>query len=52
MEPLWQDETSERGLVFGPDGLDSIFAFPLHVAAARRFFAAQSTTGAHDYTVR
>jgi ADP-ribose pyrophosphatase YjhB (NUDIX family) len=33
------DETSERGLVFGSDGLDEVFAFPLHVEAARRFFS-------------
>ncbi|MBS2014471.1 MAG: NUDIX domain-containing protein [Deltaproteobacteria bacterium] len=31
-------ETSERGLVFGPDGLEEVFAFPLHAEAARRFF--------------
>lgn len=44
-------ETSERGLVFGPDGLESIFAFPLHVEAARRFFAQLGITGAHDHVV-
>lgn len=32
-------ETSERGLIFGPRGLDEVFAFPLHVEAARRFFS-------------
>ncbi len=42
-------ETLERGLVFGPDGLDEVFAFPLHVEAARRFFAERSLTGAHAY---
>jgi ADP-ribose pyrophosphatase YjhB (NUDIX family) len=42
-------ETSERGLVFGPDGLDGVFAFPLHAEAARRFFAARSVTGEHAY---
>ena len=42
-------ETLERGLVFGPDGLDEAFAFPLHVEAARRFFAERSVTGAHAY---
>jgi hypothetical protein len=42
-------ETSERGLVFGPEGLDAIFAFPLHVQAARRFFAEHAITGNHDY---
>ena len=42
-------ETSERGLVFGPGGLDDIFAFPLHAEAARRFFADRGLTGDHDY---
>jgi len=43
------EETSERGLVFGPDGLDEVFAFPLHAEAARRFFTARSISGAHAY---
>jgi len=44
------DEVPERGLVFGPEGLDEVFAFPLHVEAARRFFAELGVDGAHDYT--
>ena len=40
-------ETSERGLIFGPGGLDAIFAFPLHVEAARRFFAERGREGEH-----
>lgn len=44
-------EASERGLVFGPAGLESIFAFPLHAEAARRFFAARGSEGDHDYVV-
>ena len=44
-------ETSERGLVFGPQGLDEIFAFPLHVLAVERWFAARNARGAHDYTI-
>ncbi|MFO0737256.1 MAG: NUDIX domain-containing protein [Labilithrix sp.] len=44
-------ETSERGLVFGPDGLDDVFAFPLHAEAARRFFDARSITGGHGYVI-
>lgn len=43
-------ETSERGLVFGPDGLDAVFAFSLHTEAARRFFTERGITGPHDYT--
>jgi ADP-ribose pyrophosphatase YjhB (NUDIX family) len=42
-------EVTERGVVFGPDGLDDLFAFPLHVAALRRFFAERSILGPHDY---
>lgn len=43
-------ETSERGLVFGPDGLEPLFAFELHVAAMQRFFAASGITGPSRYT--
>jgi len=42
-------ETSERGLVFGAGGLDEVFAFPLHVEAARRFFDARGQAGPHDF---
>lgn len=42
-------EVTERGVVFGPDGLDEVFAFPLHVEAARRWFAARGIEGANDY---
>lgn len=45
-------ETSERGLVFGPDGLDEVFAFPLHAEAARRFFAQRQITGPHRWQTR
>lgn len=44
-------EASERGLVFGPGGLEGVFAFPLHAEAARRFFAARGITGDHGYVV-
>ena len=50
LPPFHQDaETSERGLVFGPDGLDDEFAFPLHAEAARRCFAQREITGPHAY---
>lgn len=42
-------ETSERGVVFGPDGIDEVFAFPLHAEAARRFFKDRGVIGNHDY---
>jgi ADP-ribose pyrophosphatase YjhB (NUDIX family) len=45
-------ETSERGLVFGPGGLDDVFAFSLHAAAARRYFASHGVTGPHGFTPR
>lgn len=47
--PFENAETSERGLVFGPGGLDEVFAFPLHAEAARRFFAERGITGDHAY---
>jgi ADP-ribose pyrophosphatase YjhB (NUDIX family) len=43
------EETAERGLIFGPGGLDEVFAFPLHIEAARRFFAEREVTGEHAY---
>jgi ADP-ribose pyrophosphatase YjhB (NUDIX family) len=45
-------ETSERGVVFGPDGLDELFAFTLHAAAARRYFSSRGVTGPHRFTPR
>jgi ADP-ribose pyrophosphatase YjhB (NUDIX family) len=50
LDPFAPDhETTERGVVFGPSGLADVFAFPLHVTAARRFFEARSLAGAHAY---
>ena len=43
------DESLERGLVFGPEGLAEVFAFPLHIEAARRFVSARGQTGAHRH---
>jgi ADP-ribose pyrophosphatase YjhB (NUDIX family) len=43
------DEVSERGAVFGPEGLGDVFAFPLHVSAAQRWFAAQGSHGLHGF---
>ena len=45
-------EASERGLVFGPAGLDEVFAFSLHTAAAKRYFDAQGARGPHDFVAR
>lgn len=43
-------ETLARGLVFGPAGLDEVFAFSLHAAAAKRYFASRNARGAHEFT--
>lgn len=43
------EEAPERGLVFGPEGLDELFAFGLHVAAARRFFRIRGISGPAAY---
>ena len=45
-------EASERGVVFGPDGLDDVFAFSLHAEAARRYFATRGVRGAHGFVAR
>lgn len=42
-------ETSERGIVFGPEGLDQDMAFGLHAEAVRRYFAERGITGPHAY---
>ena len=44
------NETSERGLIFGPDGLETLFAFDLHTAAVQRYFTASGITGPNRYT--
>lgn len=44
-------EVSERGLVFGPEGLDELFAFSLHADVTRRYFRERGITGETDYTV-
>ena len=45
-------ETAERGVIFGPGGLDEELAFSLHADAARRFFAERGIDGPHAYTTR
>lgn len=50
LDPYVPDhETLERGVVFGPGGLDDVFAFPLHAEAARRYFAREGVTDDHAY---
>jgi 8-oxo-dGTP pyrophosphatase MutT (NUDIX family) len=45
-------EASERGLVYGPDGLEDVFAFSLHVEAARRYFTERRVSGPHGFVAR
>jgi ADP-ribose pyrophosphatase YjhB (NUDIX family) len=45
-------EVSERGVVFGPGGLDEVFAFSTHIEAARRYFVARGVDGAHGFEPR
>jgi len=42
-------ETAERGVIFGSDGLEREFGFPLHLEMARRYLAREGLTGPHDY---
>jgi ADP-ribose pyrophosphatase YjhB (NUDIX family) len=42
-------ETQERGLIFGPGGLDDVFAFGLHIQAAHRFFRVRGLDGPHGF---
>lgn len=43
-------ETQDRGLIYGPDGLDQDMAFPLHMQAARRYFESRGSSGPHGFT--
>jgi hypothetical protein len=38
--------------VFGPEGLDEVFAFSLHAEAARKYFAGRGITGPHGFVPR
>lgn len=42
-------ETQARGAVFGPDDLDELLAWPLHAAAARRWFVERGLAGPGGY---
>jgi len=44
-------EVSERGLIFGPEGLDELFAFSLHVEAVRRYFRERGVVGSAEFVV-
>ena len=38
-------ETQERGVIFGPEGLDPAFVFSTHIEAARRYFSRAQIAG-------
>ncbi len=42
-------ETQERGLIYGPGGLADVFAFPLHIRAAEKYFASVGNAAAHGF---
>lgn len=42
-------ETQARGVIWGPEGLTEVFAFPLHRMAAERWFVEAGITGPHGY---
>jgi len=53
LPPFTHDaEASERGVIFGPGGLDEVFAFSTHIAAARRYFAERGVACGHDFAAR
>ncbi|HEY5860098.1 MAG TPA: NUDIX hydrolase [Actinomycetota bacterium] len=45
-------EASERGVVWGPGGIEDVFAFPLHIEAVRKYFGGRGITGPHDFCAR
>ena len=45
-------EASERGVVWGPGGIEDVFAFPLHIEAARKYFGSRGITGPHAFCAR
>jgi len=42
-------EVSERGVIFGTQGLDPLFAFSLHLKVATRFFEERGIVGPHQF---
>jgi ADP-ribose pyrophosphatase YjhB (NUDIX family) len=49
--PAWRPdiEASQRGIVYGPGGLDTAFCFTTHIEAAQRWFAARDVTSPHGF---
>lgn len=45
-------EASERGIIFGADGIDEVLAFSLHAEAARRYFAQRGIRGPIGFVER
>jgi ADP-ribose pyrophosphatase YjhB (NUDIX family) len=45
-------ESSERGVVYGARGLEEVFAYSLHVEMARRYFTERGVDRAHAFVAR
>ena len=45
-------ESLARGVIYGPDRLEDEFAWALHIAAARRWFALHGVTGPNGHRER
>ncbi|MBL9014275.1 MAG: NUDIX domain-containing protein [Myxococcales bacterium] len=43
-------ETSERGVIHGPAGVEEVLAFSTHIEATQRYFAARGIAGPHAFT--
>jgi 8-oxo-dGTP pyrophosphatase MutT (NUDIX family) len=53
LPPFTSDlEASERGVVWGPGGIEDVFAFPLHIEAVRKYFGGRGIAGPHDFCAR
>ncbi|MEJ7602525.1 MAG: NUDIX domain-containing protein [Kofleriaceae bacterium] len=53
LPPFTSDlEASERGVIWGPDGIEDGFAFPLHIEAVRKYFGSRGITGPHAFSAR
>ena len=50
LPPFQQNtETSERGVIFGPGGIEDVLAFSTHIEAAQKYFGARGITGPHGF---
>ena len=49
--PLWKPdhEASERGVVYGPGGLEDVFCFATHIEAAKMWFSKNHIAHPHGF---